>query len=110
MTSNKNEITRIDLENGTIIELVQHPSTHAICEYCNKPVPFAMVRKVNELPCCIDCMANLADDVCMRASTTIKEELYYNLFDAGFEQAADMVFTGLTEVQQQKANIRYNRK
>lgn len=57
----KNEITIIDFENGTVIELVQEPSTHAICEYCNSPVPFPMVRKVQNLPCCIDCMAKLAE-------------------------------------------------
>jgi len=73
---NKNEVTRIDLENGTVIELVQEPGTHAICEFCNQPVPFHMVRKVLDVPVCIDCLAKEVQQLQNKTTITVGTQTF----------------------------------
>lgn len=102
------KITRINLENGTVIEMVQEPSTHAICEYCNKPVLFALCRKVNDLPCCIDCMASFTDDILVRVPAEVKFKMWDQMYNAGFEGTSDMLESALPEDdQKQIRDIRY---
>jgi formylmethanofuran dehydrogenase subunit E len=53
--------TKMNIEGVGEIQIEKTPETHAICEYCNEKVPFILMRKIGDVPCCIDCMHKMLD-------------------------------------------------
>lgn len=77
MNSNKNEVTRVEFEGtGIVVEMVQEPSTHTICEFCNQPVPFAFCRKVLDVPVCIDCLAKEVQALQNKTTITVDSQTF----------------------------------
>lgn len=57
------EKTTLKIEGVGEVQIEKSPDTHAVCEFCNEKVPFVFMRKIKDIPCCIECMHKMFSGV-----------------------------------------------